>query len=112
MICGIPCSLRYSCLEEQKKILDNYVIFDKTVTIKEIEKYCDEGKNIIWDDLNLYPEIREQRLRFIPNNYHKTALFFNPPLDEDTEDQLKVLKMQFVYPSMMEGFDCILQYGF
>lgn len=111
MICGVQCSERESCLEYQKRLFgDDYVIVNKTTTQEEIQTYCSEGKNIIWDNFNLYPEIREVRLSLIPDNYHKTAVYVKPTEEELKDSDLFMKMMQFVAPSEFENFECIIRY--
>ena len=111
MVCGVACPQRVSCLEYQKRILnDDYVIVNKDISVEQVQEYCSEGKDIIWDDLNLYPEVRGVRLSLIPDDYHKTAVYFKPT-DKDLEDpDMKVKMMQFVCPSEFENFQCIMRY--
>lgn len=110
MICGVPCSERESCLEHQKKQLNDCIIVNKTTSIEEIQSYCSEGKNIIWDDLNLYPEVREVRLSWFPDDYHKTAVYVKPTEEELKDRDVFTKMMQFVAPSEFENFECIMKY--
>lgn len=110
MLCGVPCTDRETCLEKQKQSLDNYVVVDQTTKESEILQYVVDKKNIIWDQLNLYPEVRQKRLSLIPKDYHKTAIYFKPTTKEIESKNLGLLNMQFVSPTEFENFDCIMRY--
>jgi hypothetical protein len=110
MLCGVPCLLGERCLEEQKEKNKDYIVFDKTTSEEEIVKVFSEQKPVIWDNLNLYPEIRKYRLSFVPPEYHKTAMYYKPSEEELNDEDLRILNMQFVAPTEFENFECIMRY--
>ena len=110
LICGVTCESRNACIEEQKNILENPVVIDETTTLEQIQQYFTDSRNVIWDQLNLYPESREQKLKFVPSGYHKTAVYVKPKKEELTSKDPVMKNMQFVAPSEFENFDCIMRY--
>lgn len=110
LLCGVDCSDRSICLEKQKNILNNPAIIDETTTFEEITEYFTNSRDIIWNEPNLYPESREQKLSIVPKGYHKTAIYFKPSKEEMIEKNLLEQNMQFVAPTEFENLDCIMRY--
>ena len=111
MLCGVSCIDRNAWLEEQKSILNDPVIIDAETSFDDIKEYFANSRNVIWDEPSLYPESREHKLSFVPSEYHKTAIYFKPSQDELIESDNLITYMQFVAPSHLENFDCVLYYS-
>ena len=73
-------------------------------------------KNIIIDQTNLNPKSRKKKLKFIPKDYHKVAIYFPITLEESIRRNtrpgkiipLNVLKSMYEsikLPTVEEGFD-------
>lgn len=106
MLVGIPCSGKstlvdsYSFLNPVVLSTDNYIeerAHEENTTysnvfkryIKDATKNLDiqlklaieSGRHIIWDQTNINPDSRRNKLNKIPNNYKKTAVVVDCSLD-------------------------------
>jgi predicted kinase len=80
---------------------------------KAVERNC----HIIWDQTNLTRKSRARKLRLIPNEYHKIAVVFPMPEEQEwrrrlasrpqkriPEDVLAAMKGRYESPTLDEGF--------
>tara|TARA_R110000851_G_scaffold26079_1_gene74319 strand:- start:2192 stop:2638 length:447 start_codon:yes stop_codon:yes gene_type:complete len=78
-------------------------------------------KDIYWDQTNPSKKARAKKLRQVPNNYEKVAVYFPTPNDEEHQKRLasrpdktipdfviKSMKSSLQAPSRDEGFDEII----
>ena len=111
--------------EENKKTYDE--VFDVAIKMAnsmmdiELEKAIAQNNNIIWDQTNLTPKTRKNKLRKIPKNYIKKAIWFDIDLEEAMirnqkrsgkmipPNLLKSMHIQFVPPTAEEGFDIVMK---
>lgn len=99
----------------------------KTATAEmemNLKKAFASKKNIIWDQTNLTPKTRKNKLDKIPRDYKKIAVFFRTPAEQELQRRLTkratdvgkhiprniVLGMisQLTAPTYDEGFDEIV----
>ena len=86
---------------------------------RELNKAIAADQDIIWDQTNLTVKSRRDKLKMIPDSYHKVAVFFGVP--KDLRDRLAsrpgktipepvILTMinQLTPPTKEEGFDDIV----
>lgn len=80
--------------------------------------------NIVWDQTNLTKKSRAGKLSKIPNTYHKVAVVFATPNDDELNRRLAgrpgktipsniilAMKSQLQIPSEEEGFEDIINVG-
>lgn len=78
------------------------------------------NENIIWDQTNLTAASRAKKLRKIPKNYHKIAVYF--PVPKDLDERLasrpgktipthiiEQMKLQLEEPTFEEGWNQIIK---
>ena len=95
--------------------------FAQNAMIKILSKAIKDNKNIIWDQTNLTKKQRNEKLKYIPAEYTKTAVYFFVPLEtalkRNTERPGKVIPPEilermineFELPTLEEGFDKIIK---
>ena len=87
---------------------------------KNVAEAVEFNKDIIWDQTNLTPKVRAEKLRLIPEHYKKFAVFFKTPDEKTLVTRLnsrpgKIIPMPIVKnmintlvpPTKVEGFDRI-----
>lgn len=90
--------------------------------IEMVRQAVKDGKNIIWDQININKKERAKRLKLIPENYSKYFNFFRTPEPEELKTRLcsrpdkfipqeVIMKMieQLEVPSLEEGFHGIIE---
>ena len=146
MLIGIPCSGKSTWLQSQDlaqaQILstDNWVehfAHENNMTYTEIFKRVigeatrlmqhdlrtaiQNQHTIFWDQTNISAKTRADKLRQIPINYHKVAVYFSTPDDQELDRRLKSrvgkqipwnvvwgMKSSLQPPDLSEGFDEII----
>ena len=147
MLCGIPTCGKSTYVEnglktigrsyvilstdsyiERKALQDNMTYNDVFDTyIYEATKALNESlrvaisfdKHIVWDQTNLTPRARKNKLKKVPDYYLKTAVWFDISLEEAMirnqqrpgkvipGEVLKNMHRSFIPPTESEGFDLI-----
>ena len=60
-----------------------------TLVVKtEAQKAFAADQDVIWDQTNITKKIRASKLAMVPEHYHKTAVFFATPLEEEWQRRL------------------------
>ena len=87
---------------------------------KVLRNAIEDGKDILWDQTNLTAQQRMGKLRLIPSEYTKIAVWFAIPLQEALQrntqregkvippDVLERMYREFEIPSLKEGFDQVI----
>jgi len=87
---------------------------------KVLRNAIEDGRDILWDQTNLTAQQRVSKLKLIPPEYTKTAVWFTIPLEEALKrntqregkiippDVLEKMYKQFEIPSLKEGFDRVI----
>lgn len=146
MLCGIPTSgkstfskdpkykdyVRISSddilqeIAKQKKttynaVFSKYINVAQKVMMKLLKNAVREGKSIIWDQTNIDIKQRQEKLKLIPKEYQKTAVYFIIPIKEAIErntkrdgkvippDVIENMCKKFQVPTTKEGFDTIIK---
>lgn len=81
----------------------------------------DDVEFIVWDQTNLTPKVRTKKLGMIPDHYHKIAVVFPTPEEEEhirrlesrsgktiPENVMRSMMESFTEPTLDEGFEKIL----
>jgi len=149
MMVGVPCSGKSTWIEKNKHIFcPNYSLIGTDHTIdawaKMQEKTYDEcfhmmidaatklmnetlreaihyKKDIVWDQTNTSAKTRKNKIKSIPEEYYKIAVFFNTPKNDILSDRLnsrpgktipghvmKNMMENLEMPTLDEGFDTII----
>jgi len=60
-----------------------------TAVVKtEAQKAFDLDQDVIWDQTNITKKSRKSKLAMVPKHYHKTAVFFAAPPEEEWQRRL------------------------
>lgn len=88
---------------------------------KVLRNAIEDGKNILWDQTNTTAQQRIEKLKLIPPEYTKIAVWFAIPLEEALKrntqregkvippDVLERMYKEFEIPSLREGFDQVIK---
>ena len=94
--------------------------FAQIAMMKVLRKAIEDGKNIIWDQTNLTRKQRREKLKYIPDHYKKTAVYFvvdlKTALQRNTQRPGKVIPpeilermiKEYELPTLEEGFSEII----
>jgi predicted kinase len=147
MLCGVPASGKSTYIKTANLLeggamiysTDNYIekvaeknkktyneVFSDGVTYKESKVFMDttlntaikNDVNIIWDQTNLNPATRKNKIRLIPSHYYKIAINFAIPDEEEWNRRLNSrpgkiiphhvlqdMKSKYIPATLEEGFD-------
>jgi predicted kinase len=95
--------------------------FAQIAMMKVLRKAIEDGKSIIWDQTNLTKKQRRDKLKYIPDYYKKTAVYFvvslETALKRNTQRPGKVIPpeilermiKEYELPTNEEGFDTIIR---
>ena len=95
--------------------------FAQIAMMKVLRKAIEDGKSIIWDQTNLTRKQRREKLKYIPDTYKKTAVYFvvslETALKRNTQRPGKVIPpeilermiKEYELPTNEEGFDTIIR---
>ena len=95
--------------------------FAQIAMMKVLRKAIEDGKSIIWDQTNLTKKQRRDKLKYIPDTYKKTAVYFivdlKTALKRNTQRPGKVIPpevlermiKEYELPTLEEGFDEIVR---
>lgn len=95
--------------------------FAQIAMMKVLRKAIEDGKSIIWDQTNLTRKQRREKLKYIPDTYKKTAVYFvvslETALKRNTQRPGKVIPpeilermiKEYELPTNEEGFDTIIK---
>jgi predicted kinase len=95
--------------------------FAQIAMIKVLKKAVKENKSIIWDQTNLTRKQREEKLKYIPPHYKKTAIYFIVDLETALKrnkqrpgktvppEVLERMIKEYELPTMDEGFDSVIK---
>lgn len=95
--------------------------FAQIAMMKVLRKAIEDGKSIIWDQTNLTKKQRRDKLKYIPDTYKKTAVYFivdlKTALKRNTQRPGKVIPpeilermiKEYELPVLGEGFDEIIR---
>jgi len=95
--------------------------FAQIAMMKVLRKAIEDGKSIIWDQTNLTKKQRREKLKYIPDTYKKTAVYFvvslETALKRNTQRPGKVIPpeilermiKEYELPTNEEGFDEIIR---
>lgn len=88
---------------------------------EKLHEFTSNGYDFVWDQTNITKKSRAKKLAKIPDNYHKIAVFFPTPDDEELNRRiasrkdkvipkhaLQQMKKQLEFPDITEGFDEII----
>lgn len=114
-----------SAIAEEKGSTYN-AVFQKNIKFalkamnKVLRNAIEDGRDILWDQTNLTAQQRMDKLKLIPPEYTKTAVWFAIPLQEALQrntqregkvippDVLERMYREFEVPSVREGFDRVI----
>ena len=94
-----------------------------TAVVKiEAQKAFESDQDVIWDQINITKKSRASKLAMVPKHYHKTAVFFATPPEEEWQRRLNSRPGKSIpwnvlngmirsleEPSYDEGFDEIIE---
>ena len=95
--------------------------FAQIAMMKVLRKAIEENKSILWDQTNLTKKQRREKLKYIPDTYKKTAVYFivdlKTALQRNTQRPGKVIPpevlermiKEYELPVLEEGFDEIIR---
>lgn len=151
MLCGVPTSGKTTYVNEHEFDKSDYVLISTDYFIDHAAKLLfmtydaafsdhiawatqqmeyilgasvSQDKNIVWDQTNLTPKTRKQKLKKIPNHYKKVAVYFEIGIEEamirNQQREGKIIPpstllsmcRSFVIPTSEEGFDQIHKASF
>ena len=102
-------------------IFKGNIRFAQIAMMKVLRKAIEDGKSIIWDQTNLTKKQRRDKLKYIPDTYKKTAVYFivdlKTALKRNTQRPGKVIPpevlermiKEYELPTLEEGFDEIVR---
>lgn len=103
------------------EVYDDYIDAATENLNIEFTKCVRRSEDILWDQTNLTPKSRARKLRVLPKNYSKRAIWFDVTLETALERNqnrpgkfipesvIHRMHLQFVPPTMAEGFDDIIK---
>jgi len=95
--------------------------FAQIAMMKVLRKAIEDGKSIIWDQTNLTRKQRREKLKYIPDTYKKTAVYFivdlETALKRNTQRPGKVIPpeilermlKEYELPTNEEGFSQVIR---
>jgi predicted kinase len=95
--------------------------FAQKLMMKNLRSAIEQGKNIIWDQTNITPKQRIEKLKMVPSDYYKVAVWFMIPMKDALTRNLQrhgkiippevIQKMyhDFEIPTLYEGFNEIIR---
>lgn len=99
------------------EVFDEYVGIATSKIFELANNAKKDGKDVVWDQTNVSVKSRKKKLDLFPD-YHKIAVYFNTPDDNELEKRLKSrpgkhisqrviyqMKDSLVIPTIDEGFD-------
>jgi predicted kinase len=112
MLIGVPASGKTTWVEKNKgdalvissdNLIETYAadhgmtyneVFKEQIKIAtavvktEAQKAFDLDQDVIWDQTNITKKSRKSKLAMVPKHYHKTAVFFAAPPEEEWQRRL------------------------
>lgn len=143
MLCGVPTSGKTTYVNEHEFDKSDYVLISTDYFIDHAAKLLSmtydaafsdhiawatqqmeyilnvsisQNRNIVWDQTNLTPKTRKQKLKKIPNHYKKVAVYFEISKEESMirnqkregkvipPNVLLSMHKSFTIPTLEEGF--------
>lgn len=95
--------------------------FAQKLMLRRLRMAIKQQKNIIWDQTNITPQQRMEKLKMVPHDYRKIAVWFMIPMKDALTRNLKrhgkmippevIQRMynEFEIPTLYEGFDEIVK---
>lgn len=95
--------------------------FAQKLMLRRLRMAIKQQQNIIWDQTNITPQQRMEKLKMVPNDYRKIAVWFMIPMKDALTRNLKrhgkmippevIQRMynEFEIPTLYEGFDEIVK---
>lgn len=144
MLCGVPTSGKSTYVRQHEFDKSDYVLISTDHWIDHVSKLLSitydaafsdhiawatkqmeyvlgasifHDRNIVWDQTNLTPKTRKQKLKMIPNHYKKVAVYFEISEEESMirnqkregkiipPNTLLSMHKSFTIPTVEEGFD-------
>lgn len=102
-------------------IFQKNIGFAQKLMMKQLRKAVEERRNIIWDQTNITPKQRMDKLKMIPGDYYKIAVWFMIPMKDALTRNMKregkiippevIQRMydEFEIPTLYEGFNEIIK---
>lgn len=102
-------------------VFEGNIRFAQIAMMKVLRKAIKENKSIIWDQTNLTKKQREEKLKYIPPHYKRTAVYFivdlKTALTRNTQRPGKVIPpevlermvKEYELPTLEEGFEEVVK---
>lgn len=102
-------------------VFSKYINIAQKAMMKLLKNAVKDGKSIIWDQTNIDVKQRYEKLKFIPKEYKKTAVYFIIPLKDAIQrnkqregktippEVIESMCKKFQIPSIKEGFDQVIK---